>query len=85
MMKRSRNLYHYQIRKCKKAEEKVKKNKLLDACLNGDVDLFTEIKKMRKIREQPANTIDGVSKVIPGHFAKIYIVISTIQAMIVKT
>ena len=31
MMKRTRNLYHYQIRKCKKAEENVKKNKLLDA------------------------------------------------------
>ena len=41
IMKRTRNIYHYQVNKCKKAEEKIRKNKLLDACLsNGGGDLF---------------------------------------------
>ena len=34
-MKRTRNLYHYAIRKCKKSVEQIKKNKLLDAMLKG--------------------------------------------------
>ena len=54
------------------AEEKIKKNKLLDMCLNDDVDLFQEIKKMRNAPEHVANTSDGESEDIPGHFAKIY-------------
>ena len=70
IMKKTRNLYHYQIRKCRKAEEKIKKNKFLDMCLNGDVDLFQEIKKMRKAPEHVA--IDGETENVPGHFAKIY-------------
>ena len=32
-MKKTRNLYHYQFNKCKKAEEKIKRNKLLNSCL----------------------------------------------------
>ena len=31
LMKKSKNKYHFQIRKCKKAEYKIKRNKLLDA------------------------------------------------------
>ena len=51
VMKHTRNVYHYEIRKCIKAEEKVKKNKLLDACFNGGGDIFEEIKKLRKAPE----------------------------------
>ena len=32
IMKRTRNVYHYHIRKCRRSQETVKKNKLLDAC-----------------------------------------------------
>ena len=71
-MKKTRNVYHYQIRKCRRAEEKIKKNKFLDMCLNVDVDLFQEIKKMRIAPEHVANIFDGESKDIPGHFVKIY-------------
>ena len=39
-MKRTRNLYHYAIRKCKKSVEQIKKNKLLDACINGEGNIF---------------------------------------------
>ena len=48
IMKRTRNIYHYNIRKCKKAENSIRRNRLLDACINGNGDIFKEIKKMRK-------------------------------------
>ena len=72
IMKRSRNVYHYQYRKCTRAEETIKKNKLLDACINGDGDLFEQIKAMRKSAPVSATTMDGVKSDIPGHFRGIY-------------
>jgi len=49
-MKRARNVYHFQIRKCKKMTNTLKKNTLLQACIeNRDIDLFQEIKKDKKI------------------------------------
>lgn len=72
VMKHARNIYHYQIRKFRKTEEKIKHNKLLDACINGNGDIFKEIKKMRKSKPTVANKIDDTSKDIPDHFAKIY-------------
>ena len=44
VMKRSKNKYHYELKKCRKAEDKIRSSKLLDACLNGGCDLFKEIK-----------------------------------------
>ena len=70
--KRTRNVYHYHLRKCQRAENKIKRNKLLDACINGGSDIFVEIKKLRKCKPTVANKIDGETKDIPGHFAKIY-------------
>ena len=72
IMKRTRNIYHYQYRKIKNSEEIVKKNKLLDTCLNGGGDIFKEIKSMRNTRQVVANAMDGVKKDIPGHFKNIY-------------
>ena len=72
IMKRTRNLFHFQYRKCKKAEMLIKKNKLLDACINGNGNIFTEIKKLRKSKPVVATCMDGVSKDIPGHFKNIF-------------
>ena len=72
IMKRSRNVYHYQYRKCEKSEETIKKNKLLDACLNGDGDLFEQIKLHRKSGQVVSTTMDGIDNDIPGHFKNIY-------------
>ena len=44
VMKRTRNVYHYQYRKCKNAEERIKRDKLLSACLGEGGDLFREIR-----------------------------------------
>ena len=72
IMKRTRNRYHLEFKKCEKAEKKIKKSKLLDACLNGNGELFKEIKSMRKTSPVCADTIDGVSDDVPGHFRSIY-------------
>ena len=72
IMKRTRNVYHLQIRKCKKAAETLKRNALLDSCINGKGDIFTEIRKMRKAPAAVVNSVDGVTQDIPGHFASIY-------------
>ena len=70
LMKRARNIYHFQIRKCKKMTNTLKKNNLLQACIeNRNVNLFHEIKKMRNSAPTIANTIDGKCENIPNHFA----------------
>ena len=52
--------------------DKIKKNKLLDACLNNQNGIFTEIKAMRKNTPSFANTIDGNRDNIPQYFANKY-------------
>ena len=42
MMKKTRNIYHMQAKKCQRARENIKKNKLLNACLTGDRDKSNE-------------------------------------------
>ena len=72
IMKHTRNVYHYQIRKCKHAADRIKRNALLDACLNNNGDIFVELKKMRRSTPTQTSAIDGVSENIPNHFAEIY-------------
>ena len=71
-MKKTRNLYHYQIRRCRRVEEYIVNKNIVENCINGDTDLFAEIKKHRKDVEDDV-TIDGASgKDIPGKFADVY-------------
>ena len=70
-IKRTRNLYHYAIRKCKKSVEQIKKNKLLDACINGKGNIFDEFRKIRHVKRDLPQTIDG-SNNIPDEFANVY-------------
>ena len=72
IMKKTRNVYHMEYKKCRKAEATIKKSKLLDACLNGNGDIFKEIKAMRKTKPVCADSIDGVTNDIPNHFSNIY-------------
>ena len=72
IMKRSRNQYHRELKKCQKAEMTIKKSKLLNACLNGDGDLFKEIKSLRRSKPKVAESIDGVHNNLPDHFGSIY-------------
>ena len=65
-MKRSRNKYHYELKKCRKAEDKIRSSKLLDACINGGCDLFKEIKSIAKT--VVATSMDGVQDNVKDHF-----------------
>ena len=71
-MKRTRNLYHYHVKKCRKSEDLIKRNNFLYSCLNGSADIFTEIKKLRKSEKVVANSIDGRVENIEEHFAGVY-------------
>ena len=73
VMKRSRNVYHYQYKKCHKSEKTIRNNKLLDACVNGDGDLFEQIKLLRKNSPAIPASMDGEQgENIPKHFQNIY-------------
>ena len=72
IMKRTRNQYHFHYKKCEKAEEKIKRSKLLSACLGEGGDLFKELKVLRQSTPVVANSIDGVSANVPDHFGSIY-------------
>ena len=50
----------------------IRRNKLLDACINGNGDIFTEIKKIRQNKPVVAVSMDNVKEGIPNHFKDIY-------------
>ena len=72
IMKRTRNLYHFQVKKCRKSEDLIRRNNFLDACLNGSSDIFSEIRKQRKSDKVTANIIDGKDENVEEHFSGIY-------------
>ena len=72
VMKHSRNIYHYNLRKCKKQEQAIRRNRLLDACMNGDRDLFAELKNCRKSSPTIPSSMDGKFINIEEHFKSTY-------------
>ena len=57
--KPTRNRYHYEYKKCLKIEEKIRKNKLLNSCINMGGNIFTELKAIRKSVPIIASKMDG--------------------------
>ena len=55
-----------------KAEDKIRKNKLLDSCINGGGDIFKEIQSFRKSNPVVATSMDGVKDDVKDHFKGIY-------------
>ena len=73
IMKKSKNRFHYQVRKCKRIEDYLKNNKIVENCLENDTDLFKEIKRQRSNQNDDEVTIDGAADDnIPDKFASIY-------------
>ncbi len=62
IMKRSRNVYHYAIRKCKRAEEAIKKDRLLKNCATSGRDIFSELRRLIHLPADPPSMIDGNEK-----------------------
>ena len=73
IMKKTRNQFHCQIRKCKRVENFIKNKKLVENCLEGENDIFAEIKRQRGNETEESVTIDGaVGGNIPDKFADVY-------------
>ena len=72
IMKKTRNVYHYQIRKNRRMTECIRKNTILDACINDKGNIFKEIRKLRKTAPTVSSMIDGVTNNIETHFANVY-------------
>ena len=72
IIKKLRNQYHYQYKKCEKSQQKIQKSKLLSACMGGGGDLFKEIKALRKSDPVVATSIDGVTEDVPKYFGTKY-------------
>ena len=73
IMKKNRNQFHYQIRKCKRVENFLINQKLIENCLDDNNDLFKEIKRQRGPDTSENVTIDGASgDNIPNKFAEVY-------------
>ena len=72
IMKRTRNVYHLQIRKCKIIVNILKKNMLLNACVNEKWTYLPKSGSCGSPSPIVANVIDGITKDIPNHFTGIY-------------
>ena len=75
IMRQTRNQFKYAKRRCQNAADKIKRDKLVQAALNGDCNLFEELDKLKGHRKQhSASKIDGISGEldIAEHFKGIY-------------
>ena len=74
-MKHSRNQQMYAIRRAKRNEDNIRKNKFVDACLRGEVsDVLKDLKSSRSCNSAPSGSIDGIvgGSDISKHFSSIY-------------
>jgi len=60
-MKSSRNKYHYQLRRCKRIEEFLKNEKLVQNCFDNNLDIFAELRKVRHNKNEENVSIEGAS------------------------
>ena len=72
IMKKSRNRYHLVLRQKKRIIERMKRNNLLESCVNNNGNIFDEIKRMRRCHQSPAEVIDDIADDIPGYMADKY-------------
>ena len=52
--------------------EALKRDKLLNACINGEGDIFHELKKLRMVSCTVSKTMDGAQEDVSEHFANVY-------------
>ena len=74
IMKRTRNQYHYQIRRVKLLADQIRSNKLLEASLSGNSDLLKEMKRVKSSGKvnQPDHVDKKTGANIPEQFANVY-------------
>ena len=72
IMKRTRNRYHLIIRKKKRLLERMKRENMLQSCLDNDGSIFDAIRKQRNCGQTYPSTIDGHADDIPEYLADKY-------------
>ena len=75
IMKRTRNKYHYSIRKIRKHESLIRKEKFMDDCVSGNMNnILKNVKSSRKMNSKPTTTVDGVTgrEKISNKFKSVY-------------
>lgn len=75
LVKHSKNVYHYAVRRIKRQEEALRNDKLLEHCLKGNsTNVVKEFKKQNTNRPQATDSVDGFnnSEDISNHFASVY-------------
>ena len=73
-MKISRSNFKRAKKKCVNAAEKIKRDKFTEACLNGDKDMFEELKKLKGKSDSFSTKVDGKNtpEEIADHFSDVY-------------
>ena len=73
-MKQARQQYKYAVRRLNRAGDSIKNDKLVNSIINGGVNIFSEIKKLRGHRATCSTRIDNEvgSDNISNYFADIY-------------
>ena len=73
-MRRSKVQYHHAVRRLKRSQESIVKNKFVNAVKDGGVNIFKEIKHHRGVIKKCSSTIDGEvgAANIASHFANQY-------------
>ena len=61
IMKKTRNVYHYAVRKIKKQADLIRAQKLLDAAEAGNADLLNEMKKIKGFKKTRLDLPDEVA------------------------
>jgi hypothetical protein len=62
IMRRTRALYHYAVRRVKRDEQELVRQRFADALLSSDNrDLWSEVKKINGKKALPAGVVDGLS------------------------
>ena len=72
IMKKTRNRYHLIIRKKRRLLERMKRDNMLQSCLENDGNIFDDIKRQRKCKQTFSTTIDEDTDDIPEYLADKY-------------
>ena len=73
-MKFTRNQFRHAHKKCLRAVEASKRDRFIEACLQGNRNLFDELNKLKKSNISGPSKIDGFTNVddIADHFGESY-------------
>ena len=75
----SRSNFKQAKKKCVNAAETIKRDRFAEACLNGDKDMFGELKKLKGKHKNVSTKIDGKNspEEIADHFGEIKFFLSS--------